>query len=98
MKQSPSASKSLRWSQSRSKHLDYLQSVQIASRLASRLLYDGVIACLARDVEPLAVDAGDIAMLLGAWGTRDDDADVNGDGTVNAADLSIVLGGWGSCE
>jgi len=45
-----------------------------------------------------AVDAGDIAMLLGAWGTRNDEADVTGDGIVDAADLSVVLGGWGSCE
>lgn len=43
------------------------------------------------------VDAGDLAVLLGAWGGSDPDADLNGDGTVNASDLAVLLGAWGAC-
>lgn len=42
------------------------------------------------------VDAADLAVLLGAWGSCDGCAsDLNCDGTVDAADLSILLGAWG---
>ncbi len=45
-----------------------------------------------------AVDAGDLALLLGAWGTNPGhSADLNGDTLVDAADLAFVLGGWGPC-
>jgi hypothetical protein len=40
-----------------------------------------------------AVDAADLAILLGAWGTAA--ADLNGDGTTDAADLAVLLGAWG---
>ncbi|MFZ9914261.1 MAG: dockerin type I domain-containing protein [Phycisphaerales bacterium] len=49
------------------------------------------------------VNAADLALVLGAWGPRDQglpfdprvpDSDLNDDGQVNAADLSLVLGGW----
>jgi Dockerin type I domain len=40
------------------------------------------------------VNAGDLAILLGAWGTTSGPADINGDGIVNASDLSILLGAW----
>lgn len=43
-----------------------------------------------------AVDAADLAALLGAWGTAD--ADLNGSGSTDAADLSILLGSWGGCS
>ncbi|MFO0829305.1 MAG: dockerin type I repeat-containing protein [Phycisphaerales bacterium] len=39
-----------------------------------------------------AVNAADLAILLGAWGTPA--GDVNGDGTTDAMDLSILLGAW----
>jgi hypothetical protein len=41
------------------------------------------------------IGAGDLGVLLGAWGTAAGDLD--GDGTTGAADLSILLGGWGGC-
>jgi hypothetical protein len=41
-----------------------------------------------------AVDAADLAILLGAWGSANPDADLNDDGDVNAADLAILLGNW----
>ncbi len=39
------------------------------------------------------VDAGDVAILLGAWGSPAT-ADLDGDGTVGPGDLGIVLGAW----
>jgi glucose/arabinose dehydrogenase len=42
-----------------------------------------------------SVDAADLAVLLGAWGSPK--GDVNGDGTTDAADLAVVLGSWGPC-
>lgn len=39
------------------------------------------------------VDAADMGILLGAWGTPA--GDLNGDGTTNAADMGILLGNWG---
>lgn len=41
------------------------------------------------------VDAGDLAILLGAWGGTTGSADINHDGHIDAADLSILLGAWG---
>ncbi|MDZ4755822.1 MAG: hypothetical protein SGJ11_15160 [Phycisphaerae bacterium] len=41
-----------------------------------------------------AVDAADLAILLGAWGT-DGAADLDASGTVDASDLAILLGAWG---
>ena len=40
-----------------------------------------------------SVDAADLALLLGAWGTSGP-GDLNGDGIVDAADLAILLGSW----
>jgi hypothetical protein len=42
-----------------------------------------------------AVDASDLASVLGAWGTAA--GDVNGDGQTDAADLAALLGAWGAC-
>ncbi len=39
------------------------------------------------------VDAADLAILLGAWGTAGP-GDVDGSGTVDAADLALLLGQW----
>lgn len=44
-----------------------------------------------------AVDAPDLALLLGSWGSVGVEADLNGDGSVGAPDLGILLGAWGSC-
>ena len=43
------------------------------------------------------VNAADLSVMLGAWGTNDPTADIDSDGTVNAADLSLLLGAWGAC-
>ncbi|MCA9285733.1 MAG: hypothetical protein KDA22_10980, partial [Phycisphaerales bacterium] len=40
------------------------------------------------------VGAGDLAMVVGAWGSPDPGADLDGNGIVNGADLGIVLGNW----
>lgn len=42
-----------------------------------------------------AVNAADLATLLGAWGTNDCESDLNGDGSVDALDLAVLLGAWG---
>lgn len=39
------------------------------------------------------VDAADLSIMLGAWGSTGP-GDLDGDGEVNAADLSIMLGAW----
>ena len=52
------------------------------------------------------IDAADLAILLGAWGTEPSCADVASssnfapipDGEVNAADLALLLSAWGPCE
>jgi hypothetical protein len=41
------------------------------------------------------VNAADLAILLGAWGTGS--ADLSGDGNTDAADLAVLLGAWGAC-
>jgi len=46
------------------------------------------------------VDAADLAMLLGAWGSTADPCslvDLDHDGTIDAKDVAIVLGQWGPC-
>jgi hypothetical protein len=36
-------------------------------------------------------------VVLGAWGTADATADLDGNGAVGGSDLAIVLGAWGPC-
>ncbi|MFO0829823.1 MAG: hypothetical protein U0572_16905 [Phycisphaerales bacterium] len=43
-----------------------------------------------------AVDAADLGILLGQWGSVGS-ADLNASGTVDAADLGVLLGAWGPC-
>ena len=40
------------------------------------------------------VDGTDLAMLLGSWGTTNEQADIDGSGTVNGADLARLLSNW----
>jgi hypothetical protein len=42
------------------------------------------------------VGAGDLAILLGAWGSADARADLDANGVVEAGDLAILLAAWGS--
>jgi hypothetical protein len=44
-----------------------------------------------------AVDAADLGILLGAWGTTGPMGDLNGDGAVDGSDLASLLGAWGTC-
>jgi len=45
-----------------------------------------------------AVDAADLAIVLGAWGSgAGSAADLDGDGAVDAQDLAVLLGAWGDC-
>jgi hypothetical protein len=43
-----------------------------------------------------SVDGGDLAVMLGAWGSGGP-ADLNGSGAVDGGDLAILLGAWGPC-
>lgn len=43
-----------------------------------------------------SIDAADLAVMLGAWGTNG--ADLNASGSTDAADLAIMLGLWGPCS
>ncbi|MFO0827490.1 MAG: hypothetical protein U0572_05010 [Phycisphaerales bacterium] len=43
-----------------------------------------------------AVDAADLGVLLGGWGTGGA-TDLDANGSTDAADLAILLGAWGSC-
>lgn len=46
-----------------------------------------------------AVDGGDNAAILAAWGTNDPAADLNGSGVVDAFDLADLLAAWGqTCD
>jgi len=66
------------------------------------LFLDGVPSCPADFDGDGAVNAADLAQLLGAWGPCADCdncvADFNDDCGVNAADLAQLLGSWGPCE
>jgi hypothetical protein len=63
------------------------------------LISQAVAACPADLSGDGAVDAADLAELLGAWGSNPGHpADFNGDGVVNAADLAQLLGAWGACS
>jgi glucose/arabinose dehydrogenase len=42
------------------------------------------------------VDAADLGVLLGQWGSAGS-ADLDGSGTVDGADLALLLGAWGGC-
>lgn len=45
------------------------------------------------------VDASDLALVLGAWGsTTDLAADLDATGAVDASDLAVLLGAWGPCN
>jgi hypothetical protein len=57
--------------------------------------------CLADIDESGAVNAVDLAAMLGVWGTgggKYPRADIDGSGTVDAGDLAILLNTWGPCQ
>jgi hypothetical protein len=60
----------------------------------------GNVFCCPGDVDGSgAVDAGDLVLLLAAWGACQGCAeDVTGDGVVDTADLVTLLGAWGDCS
>ncbi len=69
-------------------------SVTLADLPAPRLL-----PYCTGDIEPDGlVDALDLALVLGSWGTANPIPDVNHDGVVNTSDLALVLGSWGQCD
>jgi hypothetical protein len=57
---------------------------------------DDCIACVGDFDGDGTVAAGDLASMLGGWGSGNFDLD--GDGFTGASDLAIVLGNWGPCQ
>ncbi len=55
----------------------------------------GEVSCPADLDDSGTIDAADLALMLGAWGTPD--GDLTGDDTTDASDLAILLGSWGPC-
>jgi len=53
------------------------------------------VVCPADRNSDANVDAVDLGILLGAWGTSAQD--ISGDGLTDAVDLGILLGAWGAC-
>ncbi len=82
-----------------------LASIRISAEFASEageetVDLDSVVlrgSCLADLNGDGVVDATDLAILLGAWGSGAPAADLDGDAAVNASDLAILLGAWGPC-
>lgn len=55
--------------------------------------YGDSVPCAPTDLDcDGSTGASDLALLLGAWGSRD--ADLDGDGVTGSADLAILLGAW----
>jgi hypothetical protein len=44
------------------------------------------------------VDVSDLLIIIDAWGSDDQSADIDGDGSVTIEDLLVVVGNWGSCS
>ncbi|MBM4106867.1 MAG: hypothetical protein FJ257_11425 [Phycisphaerae bacterium] len=56
--------------------------------------------CVADIDDSGEVNAADLSIVLGWWGTDGQgevDADINNDGIVDGGDLSFILGNWGPC-
>jgi thermitase len=60
---------------------------------AARLSHGGTLEPADLDGDG-AVGSGDLAILLGAWGTAGPLGDLDGDGLVGVADLTVLLGRW----
>ena len=54
--------------------------------------------CTADITSDGAVDAMDLARLLGDWGAFGTMSDLDGDALVDARDLAILLANWGPCD
>lgn len=54
-----------------------------------------VPACIGDYNNDGVVNGGDLALLLGSWGTPGGDLD--GDGTTNGGDLAFLFANWGNC-
>ena len=56
-----------------------------------------VADCVADGNYDGVVDAADLSLLLGAWGSTADAGDLDQDGVVGGSDLAALLGAWGPC-
>ena len=44
-----------------------------------------------------SVDGTDLSLIVGFWGQKNQDLDLDEDGLIGGGDLAILLGSWGSC-
>ncbi len=72
-----------------------LSTIDSISSIAIARLGCTAAACLGDLNADATVDAADLAILLGAWGTSAGDLD--GDASTSGADLALLLGAWGPC-
>lgn len=76
-------------------------SLQTAQAWVEENLVDPPAPCVGDLNGDSVVGAGDLGILLGAWGSCQTGlpctADLTGDGAVGPADLGILLGAWGAC-
>jgi len=80
-------------------NIAYFGDLSILGASTTRTAYiqvEGVPICSIADIDCSGhVDATDLAILIGAWGTALCEADLNDDGAVDAQDLAMLLGLWG---
>ncbi|MFO0827249.1 MAG: GC-type dockerin domain-anchored protein [Phycisphaerales bacterium] len=76
-----------------------VEFIGAGTQAISNIEFDQTPSCPADLTGDGAVDASDLGILLGAWGTSggSPNADITGDGVVDAADLGTLLGAWGTC-
>ncbi|MEE2971676.1 MAG: dockerin type I domain-containing protein, partial [Planctomycetota bacterium] len=43
------------------------------------------------------VDSADLGLVVAAWGSQNEQCDLDGSGTVDGGDIAYVLGYWDSC-
>lgn len=64
---------------------------------AGELLVHCVPSCAGDFDASGVVDAADLSVLLGAWGSATAGPDIDNSGVVDAGDLATLLGNWGPC-
>lgn len=74
----------------------------IAARVpqpVSQIVVEAVgVPCIADFTGDGAVNGSDLGALLGAWGSSNEEFDLDGSGLVDGGDLAVLLGSWGSCD
>ncbi len=73
-----------------------IPAAEAEQQVAIQWVRDNILAACPSDFDGNgATDAGDLAVLLAAWGGAG--ADLTGDGVTDASDLAVLLATWGVC-